>query len=69
MIDLYKFINSKFLRIVDVDNQVFEGKFGGIDDVEEQSEDYGFIEDSICIIVDEQPIDIPRSEIAFIEEI
>ena len=67
MISIYDCVNAKRIKIVDIDNQIFEGSFDCIDYAENEDSEVGFNEDSICIIVNNQPIGIPQSEIKSIE--
>ena len=67
MINIYDCVNAKKIKIIDIDDQVFEGSFDCIDYADNEDPELGFNEDSICIIVDNQPIGIPQSEIKSIE--
>jgi len=69
MINIWKFSDSDQIRIIDIDNRIFEGKVIDITDAGEESEDYGFGEDSITISSNGQHIVFPQSEIKSIQEI
>lgn len=62
----YQDVEGK-VKLTCTDGQVFVGNMGEITDVGEESEDYGFGEDSLTIYSDRRAIVFPQSEIKSIE--
>ena len=69
MINIWDFKDAEIIRITDIEGDVFQGRIIDIIDVGEESEDYGFGEDSICISVNNRHIVFPQSEIKSIKVI
>lgn len=64
MINIWNYKDVNKIRIIDVEDKVFEGKIIDLTDVEEQSKDYGYDEDSITIVTsDNKYIEFPQSDI------
>lgn len=61
----YQEVRGK-VKVTCTDGQIIIGNMGDVNDVEDETEE-GFLEDSIDVYVDGQPIGIPQSEIRSIE--
>lgn len=67
MINVWDYQHANRIKITDIDGQVFTGKVVEVTDVEDESPDYGFGEDSITIEVEGREISFPQSEILGID--
>lgn len=67
MINVWNYKDAKKIKLIDIDNQIFTGNVYDINDAEDESEDYGFNEDSICLNINGNLVDIRQSEIKSIE--
>ena len=69
MINIWDYQDATKVTVVDTEGRVFTGNIIELTEAEEESEDYGFGEDSISIYLDGKVVCIPQSEIKSIEVI
>lgn len=68
MIDIWAYQDvTDIVKVKDIDGNEFVGTISEIVDAEEESDDYGFGEDSIGIDCEQGYVGIPQSEIQSIE--
>ena len=67
MIDIWDYNDADIVRITDIDGREYTGHVQDVTDVGEESEDYGFGEDSITISDGQTGVVLGQSEIVSIE--
>jgi len=67
MIKVWDYQDANIIKITAIDGQVFTGRLIEVTDVEDESPDYGYKEDSITIEAEGREISFPQSEILSIE--